>query len=581
MRIKRRFLWKVAPLDKERQNRLSRELKIDPLIARLLLNRGIDNTESANHFLNSSLNDLHSPMLMADMDIAVERVIRAITNKEEVVIYGDYDVDGISSTSMLVSFFHGIGLPVSYYIPNRIKEGYGLNNEAITTLVERKFSLMITVDCGVTSFKEVRHAAELGMDVIITDHHQLSEALPPATAIINPARKDCGYPFKNLAGVGIAFKLLDAVRTRLLEKRMIDHHKIPGTKSYLDLVALGTLADMVPLVGENHILVRFGLKQMAKAHNLGLRSLINLRGGDIKKVSATDVGFFIAPRLNAVGRLSNAALGVELLTTSDGNKAKEIARKLDGENSQRRAIQKRILGEVLKRIEKEVDLKNDKAIILASEGWHPGVIGIVASKIVERFNLPTILLNIENSHCRGSARSIPNFHIYNCLNSCRGKLLHFGGHEYAAGLSMEMSMLDDFKSAFQQKASKSLSKNERTISLEIDAEVPLNVFSPDMVDEILDLGPFGSSNPPPVFLCRRVSFIEEPFFVGKNGEHVRFEVGVNGFMLEGIAFGMAEQFKGAKITDGTYDIVFTPMINNYGRFSATIQLKLHDFHPAE
>ncbi len=577
MQNKNKFLWNIPPVDEEMQNRLSRELKIDPLIARLLLNRGIDNAESANHFLYSTLNDLHSPMLMADMDTAVERVIHAIVNKEEVVIYGDYDVDGISSTSMLVSFFQSIGLPVSYYIPNRVKEGYGLNNEAITTLVERKFSLMITVDCGVTSFEEVRHAADLGMDVIITDHHQLSDDLPPATAIINPARKDCGYPFKNLAGVGIAFKLLDAVRTRLLEKGMIDQRKIPGTKHYLDLVALGTLADMVPLVGENHTLVRFGLKEMAKKHNSGLRSLINLRGANIKQVSATDVGFFIAPRLNAVGRLSNAALGVELLTTSDGNKAKEIARKLDEENSKRRAIQKRILDEVLKRIEKEVDLENDKAIILASEDWHPGVIGIVASKVVERFNLPTILMNVENGQCRGSARSIPKFHIYNCLNSCRDKLLHFGGHEYAAGLSMEVSKLEDFKSDFQQKASKSLSENERTISLDIDAEVPLNTFSPDMVDEILDLGPFGSSNPQPIFLSRRVSFIEEPFFVGKNGEHVRFEVGSNGHMLEGIAFSMAEQFKGVKITEGTYDIVFTPMINNYGGFSATIQLKLHDF----
>lgn len=581
MKIKNKTDWKLHNNDGRLEKEISRKFMMDPLVARLLINRGIKSEKDIDEFLNVSMDNLHSPELMEGMEKAVGRIYRAISKKEKLMIYGDYDVDGISATSLLIWFFKEIGVDVSFYIPHRVDEGYGLNADAIKKISKQGYTLLITVDCGVTSVDEVSLASELGLDVIITDHHQIAGELPGACAVLDPARESCKYPFKYLAGVGIAFKLLEGLEKALMEKKIEGIGDIPNLRKCLCLVALGTLADMVPLVGENRTLVRMGLQQMEKTQRVGLRALINLGNFGERPLTSTDIGFFLAPRLNAIGRLQHAAPGVELLMTDDRFRAKEIAKQLDEENRKRQLIQKRIFHEVISQIEKKIDLSRDRVIILASEEWHPGVIGIVASKVVERYNLPTILFNIKNGIARGSARSIPSFHIYNGLKDCSKNLVHFGGHKYAAGLSVKMSNMDRFQKEFIEVADKNLSPDIGKPVLEIDAEVPLRRFTSDMIEEIYTLGPFGSGNPNPLFLSRGVKFVEEPYFVGKNNEHVRFEVIDNGHGINGIAFGMASLFEGIDYENGRFDIVFTPTINTRGQMSRTVQLRLRDFRPAE
>ncbi len=572
-------VWEVIPTSSADSKELGDRLGVSRLTAKLLINRGMKTVEEAERFINVSMDHLHPPMAMSGMREAVERVCRAVTDREKIAVYGDYDVDGISATSLLVLFFRDIGIDASYYIPNRVDEGYGLNEDAIKKLAGT-YNLLITVDCGVSSMREVSLARRLGLDVIITDHHQVSSSLPPACAVLNPSQSGCGYPFKQLAGVGIAFKLVTAVHAALLERGIVKRSGAPNLKKYLDLVALGTLADMVPLVGENHTLVRIGLKEITKTKKVGLRALKNLGNFGDRQVSSTDVNFFLSPRLNAIGRLKSATLGVELLTTTDRIRAREIARLLEAENTNRQEIQNRILHEVLEQIRERVDVKNDKAIVLASKGWHPGVIGIVAAKVVDKYHMPTILLNMQEGLSRGSARSVSDFHIYNGLKVCEDKLLHFGGHKYAAGLSLKTEMIDEFRREFQKAVERQVPSGIGKPTLEIDSEARLAAFDTDTVEDIMELGPFGTANRQPLFLAKNISFTGKPSFVGKAGEHVTFEVESDGGAIDGIGFGMSHSFKRADVTSGRYDIVFTPFISTRGAMSRQVQLRLRDFRPA-
>ena len=581
MAINKSYSWEILSEMEEMEKEFVTRLNLNPLVARILINRDINTVEKAEKFLYSDYEDLHSPLLISGMDKAIERISKAVRDKDKIIIFGDYDVDGMSSTSLLMIFFKHLNLPVSYYIPHRIDEGYGLNDAAIRKIAEDEIKLLITVDCGVTSVKEVNLANELGMDVIITDHHQVSETLPDAYALLNPSRPECGYPFKHLAGVGIAFKLICALKDAFIENGILNAKNEPNLKRSLDLVSLGTLADMVPLIGENHLLVRLGLQEMAKSRKVGLRALMNLGNFGSRPIADTDIGFFLAPRLNAIGRLHNAGLGVELLTTDDRHHAKEIAKMMDEENTKRQSLQARILGEVIDLIESEVDLEKDKAIVLASAGWHQGVIGIVASKVVERFNLPTILLNIEDEVCQGSARSTPNFHVYEGLSRCRDLLLHFGGHKYAAGLALRLENLEVFKKGFKSIAAEGLPLEPSDKILHIDNIASIEQIYLESVEEILELGPFGPQYPYPKILIKGVSFIGTPYFVGREKEHVRFEIGFKDTIIDGIGFGMSEKFKNVVGNDRKYDIVVTPTILNRGEMFKAIQLRLCDFHSSE
>ncbi|WDU84359.1 single-stranded-DNA-specific exonuclease RecJ [Caloramator sp. Dgby_cultured_2] len=393
--------------------------------------------------MNPDLRLLYDPFLLKDMDRAIDRIDEAIKKREKIYIYGDYDVDGITSTAVLYRAFKKLGVDVSFYIPDRVNEGYGINREAIDHISSLDVDLVITVDCGISAIEEVEYAKEKGLDIIITDHHECKERIPNTIAI-NPKRHDCQYPFKGLAGCGVAFKLVQA---------LFKFYDLQGYEEFLDLVAIGTIADIVDITDENRIIVKYGLEKILNSDKAGINAIKQVAG--IKdKISTYNVAFQIAPRLNAAGRLSDAKIAVELFITNDNEKAMQIAKYLDQENKKRQQIEQEILDECIEKIQREIDLKRDRVIVLSSPNWHVGVIGIVASRIVERFNRPTILFYEEGETLRGSGRSIRGFNLYDNLVECKDLLVKYGGHELAAGLTIERSKLDDFRKRLNELAQK-------------------------------------------------------------------------------------------------------------------------------
>ena len=460
---------------------------------------------------------------------------------EKMCIYGDYDVDGITATSLLIIFFRELGIDVSYYIPERISEGYGLNIPAIKKIRESGADLIITVDCGISDIDEIEEAKGLGIDVIITDHHHVPDRLPDAVAILNPEQKDCAYPFKYLAGVGIAFKLIKGVRAAIREEKWFQGI-LPNLKRHLDLVALGTIADITPLVDENHILVKYGLEEITNTSKIGLNSLKVISGINEKDIDTYDIGFVLAPRLNAAGRIGRGAMGVELLIAEDISSAMEISKYLDGLNRERQRMQEEVLREARGIIEKEFGTElpeSTRTIILASDKWHPGVIGIVASKIVDDYFRPTILISLDGERGRGSARSTPFFHIYDGLKECRDLLINFGGHKFAAGLTIERKKIDEFRERFNMILKTNTSDDNSIPQIDIDAVVDLKDLNKDVVKAINSLGPFGHSNPQPILLARGVRVIGEHTMVGKNGEHLKFKVLNGSRTMDVIGFNMS------------------------------------------
>ena len=570
--------WNFIKPNLELQKSFSKGLGISPITAQLLINRGIDNLDSAGNFINSTLNSFHDPYQMKDMDKAVQRIIHSIKSKEKIFIYGDYDVDGITATSLLILFFREMNVDASYYIPKRAGEGYGLNLNAISWIKEQGGKLIITVDCGITAVKEGKALKEMGLDLIITDHHQLSGNLPEAVAILHPGQKDCKYPFKSLAGVGIVFKLIKSLRSAF-KKMGMPQEKIPNLKKHLDLVSLGTIADIAPLLGENHIIAKYGLKEIGKTSKAGLKALKTIVGINGRDITVTDVGFLIGPRINAAGRLGAADAAVRLLTTNNEDEAFEIARHLDSENRKRQLIQDDILREVRAMIESQCHVENNRAIIFSSSNWHLGVIGIVASKIVEEYNKPTILISVDGEYGKGSARGIPSFHLYESLQKCEDFLVDFGGHKYAAGLTIKSEMIDKFKDYFQTVAAEVLNKDDCISQIDIDASIELAELDYSLTKEINRIGPFGQSNPPPLFCSRSVEIAGEPVVIGKNNGHIRMDVDDGSEIMEVVGFNFSYLINEIN-SDDSYDIVYTPIINRW-KGNERVQLKLVDIRKAD
>lgn len=462
-------------------------------IAQVLSARGISPEESPA-FLEPRLEDLNDPFLMRDMDKAVERIITAMKESQKIMVHGDYDVDGVTSLSLLYRNLTSIGLNVIPYIPDRFTEGYGLSSQGIEKAKEEGISLIITVDCGITALEEIEMARKYGIDVIVTDHHEPRETLPEATAIINPKVDD--YPFKDLAGVGVAFKLLEA----LYRKLSLNLNHLYWD---LDLVALGTVADIVPLVKENRVFVHFGLKILEKSKKAGIKSLKSVTGLN-GKVEPWHISFILAPRLNAAGRLNHAIEAFKLLSTRDGLEALQLARELDRTNKERQGIERKILSEAEKMV-RRMDLDKDWVIVLGSEDWHEGVIGIVASKLVEQYNRPTILLSFTGGIGKGSGRSIQNFNLFNALLDLEKYLLSFGGHKMAAGLRLEKENLQDFRRALNKLAKERLKKEYFEPELYIDGEIRLSDINQDILSVYRKLSPFGMGNPQPVFVAKNVT----------------------------------------------------------------------------
>jgi single-stranded-DNA-specific exonuclease len=567
--------WEIAPKNLKIEEKLSAALQIQPLEARLLANRGINTIEGAREFLTPSLQRLYDPFLMRGMAEAVERLIRGLQSQERIVIYGDYDVDGITATAVLSWFFREIGAPVPYYLPHRMREGYGLNGEAIRKLADQGTRILITVDCGITGHDEVQLARRLGMDVIVTDHHQVPPILPDAVAVLNPHQPDCPYPAKELSGVGVAFKLIMALRGQLRRDAQWVG-KLPNLRRHLDLVALGTIADVAPLLGENRILVKQGLQELTHSLKLGVQTLKRVARIDAQEIGPRQVGFALAPRLNAAGRLAAAKAGVELLLSDDTARAEKLARYLDSVNRERQVVQAQIYAEAKAAIEADGGIGSRWAIVLASERWHPGVVGIVASKLVEEYGRPTVLIGLDGDTGKGSGRSIAAFHLYNALVACQELLIGFGGHEHAAGIRIYRHQVRPFGEALNRVAGELLTETDCAPLLSIDAEVQLDEIDDTLLQFMERLEPFGEANPQPVLLARGVTVVGSPTRVGKEQQHLRLVLRQRHVSFQGIGFAMGPRLTQAK--EGLLDIAFTPQRHVWnGREEC--QLVLRDLTP--
>jgi single-stranded-DNA-specific exonuclease len=518
--------------DEEQIGNLAKELGIPKLLSRILLNRGICDFDEARTFFRPDLEKLHDPFLMKDMEKAVDRLNHALRKGEKILIFGDYDVDGVSGSSLLYLVLSSlVDSKVSYYIPDRISEGYGLSRKGIEEAIEQGISLIITIDCGVTAIDEIKYARENGIDVVVCDHHEPGEEFPDAVAILDPKRPDCNYPFKELAGVGVGFKYMQALYKHLdLQEAELDQ--------YLDIVAIGSCADIVPLIDENRILVRHGLDHINYNPRWGIKALLETTGLDRKEVTVGLVVFVLAPRINAVGRMGDAKRAVQMLTANSLQEARGLAKELERENQLRRNVDENTLVEALEIVENKLDPENAFSFVLYKEGWHPGVIGIIASRILEKFYRPTIMISIVDGIGKGSARSISGFNIYEAIKECSDYLLAFGGHKYAAGLTIEQSKIPDFVKKFNRVAREKINPEDLVPQMAIDSEANLSDFNQRFIRLLKLMGPFGPLNMRPVFMSRKLKVVGQPTVVGTN--HLKLRVEQDGVAMNAIGFNLAD-----------------------------------------
>ena len=541
-------------------------LGLSPILGKILVNRGITNLQQADKFLRPRLSDLVDPFVLPDMEKAVGRIERALQDKEKIMIFGDYDVDGISAASLFYLVLNRLGAEVSYYLPQRLTEGYGLSKEGIDEARKRGASLVISVDCGMTAVEEALYAKAFGINLIITDHHLAGEIIPEAWAIINPKYAIEDYPGGELAGVGVVFKITQALYRRLgLDESELEEH--------LDLVALGTAADVVSLTKENRILCKYGLEQIAKSNKPGLKVLILSAGLQGKSIGTAQVVFGLAPRLNAVGRLGDAIHSIRLLVTRDENEAFQIASFLESENQKRRALNEKTQKEALELLDKTVNLDKEKAIVLSQTDWHPGILGIVAARLAESFYRPTVLVTFDQEEGKGSGRSIPGFDLFEALKECRQHLQTFGGHRQAAGLNLLKSKFEDFKKKFLEIANQRLSESDLTPKQSVDAEVELKEIDQGLVEALELLAPFGPGNMRPVFVTRKVSKADFPGIVGNN--HLKLRVAQAKHEYEAIGFTLGKWAKPIATNVATLDIAYV-LETNFWNGQNRIQLRIKD-----
>lgn len=555
--------WTLHTQDPKLRKALSDELNIHPITAQILINRGIAGVDEARGYLSPNLAALPDPFLLPDMSKAIDRIVKALAEGERIAVIGDYDVDGVASTALLVHFFRAIGVEVDAHIPHRVTEGYGLNDAAIDKLKENGASLIVTVDNGTRAISELERARAAGIDVIVTDHHEVGDSLPPAVAVINPKRSDSRYPDSKLAGCGVAFMLIMALRKRLRDEGKLVGNG-PNLKEHLDLVATGTVADIVPLTGVNRVLTKFGLDEALRTNKPGLRALMDICGLPDKTgyVRAGHVAFRIGPRLNAAGRMDNAYPSLECLTTDDPERARELATLLDTTNSNRQQLEERILRDALSK--KVVNDECRKGIVVASTGWHPGVIGIVASRLSRMMNKPSAVIACENGVGKGSVRTAGDIDLMKVLSDSADLLERFGGHRQAAGLTIDVQRIDEFSRRFDM-ACKAQGLGET--AMRIDAEVDPAEITDQLVREMSHIEPFGQGNPEPIFCSPKLT-IAEMSVVGT--KHVRLTLTDGVRRFSGIAFDMVDE---RERMAGQPLLAYVPQFNTWnGR--TTIQLKV-------
>lgn len=528
--------WKILNnIDEKAALALADTLNISAILAKLLIQRNVTNFFEAKKFFRPELDMLYDPYLMDGMETAAKRVIDAVTKQQKICVFGDYDVDGTCSAAIVYLYLKELGANVEVYIPNRLTDGYGISKESIDYLKERKIDLMISVDCGITAVEEVEYAKQFGIDSIICDHHQPKDEIPKAVAVLDPIKPGCNYPFKFLSGAGVAFKLTRAIAHRIGQKKK--------PLDYLDLVALAGAADIVSLTDENRVLVKKGLELINENPRPGIKALIDVAGLSNGEITSGQVVFTLAPRINAVGRMGDAQRAVELFITDDQEEANRLARILEEENHERRIIDEMTFSHAVKLVEEEIDFTKEVGIVLHNENWHSGVIGIVASRLVEKYYRPTIMLTTIDGVAKGSARSISGFNIYEALNSCKDLLIQFGGHEAAAGVAIELDKLPEFKKRFNEILKKSISDNDVLPEIKIDSKIHLTEISPKFLRILEQFAPFGPGNMRPVFVAEKVHLANVPKLVGNN--HIVFSVRQNGNdkVFDTIGFGLGAYFE--------------------------------------
>ena len=553
--------WEYYNTDIKKAREISKKFNIDMLLAEIIVNRNIGNDEQIRIFLNPTRKDFYDPFLFKDMDIAVNRIIKAIENKDRTIIYGDYDVDGITSTTVLKQFLQERRLEVETYIPNRLDEGYGLNKEAIEQIKQEGYKLIITVDCGISGIKEIEYANSLGIETIVTDHHEAGEELPKAIAVIDAKRKDNTYPFRGLAGVGVVFKVIQALSISLnLEER--EYLK------YLDLVCVGTISDIVPLVDENRVIAKLGLKLIEVTKNIGLRELIKITG--YNKIDSNTVSFGIAPRINACGRMGHQEDALNLFLTKDINEARKITEKLNEYNRIRQETEKNIFEEAIRKI-KEEKLEKANSIVLGSENWHHGVIGIVSSKVTAMYFKPSILICFEEDEGKGSGRSIPGFDLHDALCNCGDLLEKYGGHEMAVGLSLKKNKFEEFRNKFEDIAKNS--KIQEIIPvIYIDGKITIKEMKKEIVEGLKLLEPFGEGNKLPMFIYKNLKI--DSIRALSEGKHLKLTLKDTNYLINAIGFNLGNLSNEFLIGDKV-DVVGILEINNYNG-NESIQLNIKD-----
>ena len=566
------YRWNYSTLSPDQKNKkddLAKELNLDPVLVELLLIKGIETKEAARRFLYPELEDLHDPFLLPDMDKAIQRIERALGNKERILVYGDYDVDGTTAVALVYKFFRKITSNIDYYIPDRYDEGYGISFQGIDYAVKTGVKLIISLDCGIKALSKVAYAKEKGIDFIICDHHMPDETLPDAVAVVDAKRVDSIYPYDELSGCGVGFKLVQAFSER-------NGYPFSEIEPLLDLVAVSIASDIVPLTGENRVMIYYGLKQLNANPSFGLRGIIEICGLHRKQITVNDIVFKIGPRINASGRMMNGKEAVELMLASDMTAAREKSIHIDKYNEDRRELDKKITDEAVGYIDKYIDIENQKSIVLYNETWHKGIVGIVASRLTEKYYRPAIVLTKSNGVISGSARSVPGFDVYKAIESCRDILEHFGGHTYAAGLTLKEENLDEFRERFNALSFDQVEKRMMSPQITMDAEITLSRINPDLVEGLSLFGPFGPENENPVFLTRNVYDAGNSKLVGRGNRHIKLELVDNTIeaSLPGIAFCQQDHFK--RIKEGLpVDICYSIEKNTHGSKSFT-QLMIKD-----
>src|SRR5437868_1628604 len=561
--------WDTTPCDDAAADGLAGALNIPPVVAKLLCQRGLSEPAAAERFLNPSLDHLHDPMALADMGVAVDRILAAIANKERIAIHGDYDVDGVTSTVILRRALELLGADVVHFIPERLKDGYGLQPVAIERLHADGVALVVSVDCGIRGADAARRARALGVDLIITDHHEPDRELPPALAVINPKRTDCSYPDKYLAGVGVALKLVQALCQRAGREAWM-----PG---FIKVAAIGTLADVVPLVGENRVIAKLGLDLLTRGpHKVGLRALIDVCGLTGKTIDSYHIGFMLAPRVNAAGRMSTPDIAARLFLADDealADEVRQLAVQLDGENVKRQEEEAEILAAAKKIVQTDPEIGARSVLVVAGDGWHRGVIGIVASKLVDAFHRPAIVLSIDDGVAHGSCRSIPHFDMLGALERCAHLFIRSGGHRQAAGLTIEAARVRELRIADNEIADETLGPDDLMPRLRIDGDLTFRGITGSVASGIASLAPFGAGNPRPVFAARRVEIIDGPRKLKER--HLKMALKQDGRIFRAIAWRAAERHEQVAERKAAIDVAFSLDQNHYNG-ETRVELTLAD-----